>query len=155
MVDFIQVNEINPLYFLEVFHLPTCSMLTVKFDVFLFFLFSSSSSLFLYVFCPPLNRTTTILATAFFFVLLLPSWSTTFNVDPDTHIDSIEQAEAAVLEGTANWSAKIAVTGRHNPIQHSNEIDANSYQFELLFWKCFVFARLFFYNYYYYHYYYH
>ena len=42
MVDFIQVNEINPLYFLEVFHLPTCSMLTVKFDVFLFFLFSSS-----------------------------------------------------------------------------------------------------------------
>uniref|UniRef100_A0A0P5QGL7 Unc-13 C n=1 Tax=Daphnia magna TaxID=35525 RepID=A0A0P5QGL7_9CRUS len=33
-----------------------------------------------------------------------------FNVDPDTHIDSIEQAESAVLEGTANWSAKIAVT---------------------------------------------
>jgi hypothetical protein len=32
-------------------------------------------------------------------------------VDPDTHIDSIEQAELAVLEGTANWSAKIAVTG--------------------------------------------
>jgi hypothetical protein len=32
-------------------------------------------------------------------------------VDPDTHIDSIDQAEGAVLEGTANWSAKIAVTG--------------------------------------------
>jgi hypothetical protein len=32
-------------------------------------------------------------------------------VDPDTHIDSIDQAELAVLEGTANWSAKIAVTG--------------------------------------------
>ena len=32
-------------------------------------------------------------------------------MDPDTHIDSIEQAELAVLEGTANWSAKIAVTG--------------------------------------------
>lgn len=37
--------------------------------------------------------------------------SVIFNVDPDTHIDSIEQAESAVLEGTANWSAKIAVTG--------------------------------------------
>ena len=37
--------------------------------------------------------------------------SVIFNVDPDTHIDSIEQAELAVLEGTANWSAKIAVTG--------------------------------------------
>ena len=37
--------------------------------------------------------------------------SVIFNVDPDTHIDSIDQAESAVLEGTANWSAKIAVTG--------------------------------------------
>lgn len=35
----------------------------------------------------------------------------TFNVDPDTHIDAIDLAEGAVLEGTANWSAKIAVTG--------------------------------------------
>ena len=42
-----------------------------------------------------------------FFLLL----SVIFNVDPDTHIDSIDQAEGAVLEGTANWSAKIAVTG--------------------------------------------
>lgn len=43
--------------------------------------------------------------------------SVIFNVDPDTHIDSIEQAESAVLEGTANWSAKIAVTGTIDPIQ--------------------------------------
>jgi hypothetical protein len=32
-------------------------------------------------------------------------------VDPDTHIDSIEQAEEIVLEGTSKWSCKIAITG--------------------------------------------
>lgn len=35
----------------------------------------------------------------------------TFSVDPDTHIDSIEQAEEIVLEGTSKWSCKIAITG--------------------------------------------
>ncbi|KRT84832.1 C1 domain containing protein, partial [Oryctes borbonicus] len=35
---------------------------------------------------------------------------TTFSVDPDTHIDSIEQAEAATIEGTSKWSCKIAIT---------------------------------------------
>ncbi|PSN40701.1 Protein unc-13 C [Blattella germanica] len=34
----------------------------------------------------------------------------TFSVDPDTHIDSIEQAEEIVLEGTSKWSCKIAIT---------------------------------------------
>ncbi|KAK2704771.1 hypothetical protein QYM36_016981 [Artemia franciscana] len=34
----------------------------------------------------------------------------TFGVDPDPHIDTLEQAELLVLEGTANWSCKIAVT---------------------------------------------
>ncbi|XP_076049054.1 unc-13 isoform X1 [Oratosquilla oratoria] len=34
----------------------------------------------------------------------------TFQVDPDTHIDCLEKAEANVLEGTSHWSCKIAVT---------------------------------------------
>lgn len=38
-------------------------------------------------------------------------FSTTFTVDPDTHIDSLEQAEQIVLEGTSKWSCKIAITG--------------------------------------------
>ena len=36
---------------------------------------------------------------------------TTLKVDPDTHIDSLEKAKEAVLEGTSKWSCKIAVTG--------------------------------------------
>ncbi|XP_020712290.2 protein unc-13 homolog B isoform X11 [Athalia rosae] len=35
---------------------------------------------------------------------------TTFSVDPDTHIDTLEQAEEIVLEGTSKWSCKIAIT---------------------------------------------
>lgn len=34
-----------------------------------------------------------------------------FSVDPDTHIDTLETAEGIVLEGTSNWSCKIAITG--------------------------------------------
>ncbi|XP_063383192.1 protein unc-13 homolog A isoform X2 [Cydia fagiglandana] len=34
----------------------------------------------------------------------------TFNVDPDTHIDSLEQAEQVTIEGTSKWSCKIAIT---------------------------------------------
>ncbi|OAD54134.1 Protein unc-13 like protein C [Eufriesea mexicana] len=44
-------------------------------------------------------------------VLRWPLLSTTFTVDPDTHIDSLEQAEEIVLEGTSKWSCKIAITG--------------------------------------------
>lgn len=36
---------------------------------------------------------------------------TTFSVDPDTHIDSIEQAEEMTIEGTSKWSCKIQITG--------------------------------------------
>ena len=102
-------------------------------SLFLLFLFLALLPVCLF---SPFNRTATILATA----TLLPSWSTTFNVDPDTHIDSIEQAEAAVLEGTANWSAKIAVTGRHYPISNSNEMDAISRWFQS-FLKAFIFPN--------------
>lgn len=35
-----------------------------------------------------------------------------FSVDPDMHIDSLEQAEAIVLEGTSKWSCKIEITGQ-------------------------------------------
>lgn len=41
----------------------------------------------------------------------VPSNRTTFSVDPDTHIDSIEQAEQMTIEGTSKWSCKIAITG--------------------------------------------
>lgn len=34
-----------------------------------------------------------------------------YTVDPDTHIDNLEQAEQSVLEGTSKWSCKIAITG--------------------------------------------
>ncbi|XP_015369098.1 PREDICTED: protein unc-13 homolog B isoform X2 [Diuraphis noxia] len=35
---------------------------------------------------------------------------TMFSVEPDMHIDSLEQAEAIVLEGTSKWSCKIEIT---------------------------------------------
>ncbi|XP_037898645.1 uncharacterized protein LOC119643365 isoform X6 [Glossina fuscipes] len=34
----------------------------------------------------------------------------TFGVDPDTHIDSLEQAERATVEGTSKWSCKLTIT---------------------------------------------
>lgn len=40
----------------------------------------------------------------------------TFGVDPDTHIDSLEQAERATVEGTSKWSCKLTITGTSKPI---------------------------------------
>lgn len=62
------------------------------------------------------------------------TYSVIFNVDPDTHIDSIDQAESAVLEGTANWSAKIAVTGtkKREPILVSHFYTPSSIPFYFL-----------------------
>lgn len=37
-----------------------------------------------------------------------------FSVEPDMHIDSLEQAEAIVLEGTSKWSCKIEITGQRS-----------------------------------------
>ncbi|GAB6019911.1 Phorbol ester/diacylglycerol-binding protein unc-13 [Chamberlinius hualienensis] len=34
----------------------------------------------------------------------------TFGVDPDTHVEAIQQAKHAILEGTSKWSCKIAIT---------------------------------------------
>lgn len=45
------------------------------------------------------------------FLFPVPPRRTTFSVDPDTHIDSIEQAEEMTIEGTSKWSCKIAITG--------------------------------------------
>lgn len=45
----------------------------------------------------------------------------TFGVDPDTHIDSLEQAEAATVEGTSKWSCKLTITGIQNNKKKTNE----------------------------------
>ncbi|XP_070502845.1 uncharacterized protein unc-13 isoform X4 [Chironomus tepperi] len=34
----------------------------------------------------------------------------TFGVDPDTHIDTVEQAKASTIEGTSKWSCKLSIT---------------------------------------------
>lgn len=49
----------------------------------------------------------------------------TFGVDPDTHIDSLEQAEAATVEGTSKWSCKLTITGTHqkNTFEKKNTIN--------------------------------
>ena len=39
----------------------------------------------------------------------VPECRNTFNVDPDTHIDSIKAAEQVILAG--DWSAKLTITG--------------------------------------------
>lgn len=35
----------------------------------------------------------------------------TFGVDPDTHIDSLEHAKQATIDGTSKWSCSITLTG--------------------------------------------
>lgn len=50
----------------------------------------------------------------YFCLLFVGMCRTTFSVDPDTHIDSLEQAEDINIEGTSKWSCKIAITGTWN-----------------------------------------
>lgn len=38
----------------------------------------------------------------------------TFGVDPDTHIDTVEQAKASTIEGTSKWSCKLSITGTNS-----------------------------------------
>lgn len=38
----------------------------------------------------------------------------TFGVDPDTHIDTVEQAKASTIEGTSKWSCKLSITGTND-----------------------------------------
>lgn len=35
----------------------------------------------------------------------------TFAVEPDLHIDTVEQAKASTIEGTSKWSCKLSITG--------------------------------------------
>ena len=65
----------------------------------------------------------------------------TFNVDPDTHIDAIDQAEGAVLEGTANWSAKIAVTGPFDFISTTLYSIPYSLEFAYFFHSLYLFLH--------------
>lgn len=45
----------------------------------------------------------------------------TFGVDPDTHIDSLEQAEQATVEGTSKWSCKLTITGIQKTKKKANK----------------------------------
>jgi hypothetical protein len=42
----------------------------------------------------------------------------TFGVDPDTHIDTTEQAKASTIEGTSKWSCKLSITGTNSTQKH-------------------------------------
>lgn len=87
-------------------------LIWIYFSQSLHLLISLSVYLFLSVLCLYCyRRSPTFLQLSHITRISVRCISVIFNVDPDTHIDSIEQAELAVLEGTANWSAKIAVTG--------------------------------------------
>lgn len=46
----------------------------------------------------------------------------TFGVDPDTHIDSLEQAEAVTIEGTSKWSCKLTITGKQSPYAETKNL---------------------------------
>lgn len=58
----------------------------------------------------------------------------TFGVDPDTHIDTTEQAKASTIEGTSKWSCKLSITGRRKK------------QIFLLFIIIFIYFLIFFYS---------
>lgn len=40
-----------------------------------------------------------------------PPFRMTFTVDPDTHVDAVEQSKASTIEGTSKWSCKLSITG--------------------------------------------
>lgn len=60
-----------------------------------------------------------------------------FSVEPDMHIDSLEQAETIVLEGTSKWSCKIEITGQRlgllGSLTHRLEIGIKQIFFNLNF----------------------
>lgn len=48
----------------------------------------------------------------------------TFGVDPDTHIDSLEHAKQATIDGTSKWSCSITLTGtdkKYRPKVNTNK----------------------------------
>lgn len=45
----------------------------------------------------------------------------TFGVDPDTHIDTVEQAKASTIEGTSKWSCKLSITGTKQQNKNQNQ----------------------------------
>lgn len=60
------------------------------------------------IFTDSLNLSRTFLLILNVNVILLRM---TFAVDPDTHIDTVEQAKASTIEGTSKWSCKLSITG--------------------------------------------
>lgn len=59
----------------------------------------------------PLGEVWQLLPLRVFSLLMYRVCRMTFTIDPDTHIDALQQGEAQIMEGTSKWSAKIAITG--------------------------------------------
>lgn len=67
---------------------------------------------------------------------------TTFSVDPDTHIDSIEQAEEMTIEGTSKWSCKIQITGIDAAFYEEQHADLHAELYLLLQLSAYLFLSL-------------
>lgn len=46
-----------------------------------------------------------------FVILYIILLRMTFGVDPDSHIDTVEQSKSSTIEGTSKWSCKLSITG--------------------------------------------